>query len=419
MIFGVAVNLAALGWFKYANFMLDSVNAVADTGWRLPAILLPVGISFFTFQQVAYLVDAWRGETGEFGLVDYTLFVTFFPQLIAGPIVHHREMLPQFARKGDGLLRSRDIAIGLTILAVGLFKKVVIADRVALHATPVFRAADAGFAPSFGDAWAGTLCYAMQIYFDFSGYSDMAIGLGRLFGIRIPLNFHSPYKAASIVDFWRRWHMTLSRFLRDYLYVPLGGNRRGPARRYVNLVATMGLGGLWHGAGWTFLAWGLLHGAYLCVNHAWNAAAERLGIPASGAGRPRRLAAVLLTFLAVCVAWVFFRAGSFAGAGRILAGMAGSHGFGGAEITGGGRGLRLAALLLLAVWLLPNTQQWMRRFRPAFEHSRGERHWARDDEPLWRIRWRPSAAWGILVAAMAALAVAQMARATEFIYYQF
>jgi len=417
---GVAVNLAALGWFKYANFLLDSVNGVSDTGLRLAEITLPVGISFFTFQQVAYLVDAYRGETKEYDLVDYCLFVTFFPQLIAGPIVHHKEMLPQFQRRGDGLLRSRDLAVGATILVIGLFKKVVFADRAAGYATPVFRAADAGLDLSCADAWIGTLAYAMQIYFDFSGYSDMAIGLGLLFGIRLPLNFHSPYRATSIVEFWRRWHMTLGRFLRDYLYVPLGGNRRGPVRRYANLVATMVLGGLWHGAGWNFALWGLLHGAYLCVNHAWAATAERMGIPAAGAGRPRRAAACLATFLAVCVAWVFFRATTFAGAGRVLSAMAGSgEGGRGAEVVDGLRGARIVALLLAACWLLPNTQQWMARWRPAFEFGRGARHWARDDAGPARLRWAPTAAWGAAIALMGAFAVAQMARATEFIYYQF
>ena len=419
MVVGVAANLAALGWFKYANFLLDSVNGVSDTGLRLAAVVLPIGISFFTFQQIAYLVDAHRGETKEYDLVDYALFVTFFPQLIAGPIVHHREMLPQFTRKGEGLLRSRDVAVGITILVMGLFKKVVLADGAALYATPVFRAADAGFPPSFGDAWIGTLAYTMQLYFDFSGYSDMAIGLARLFGIRLPLNFHSPYKATSIVDFWRRWHMTLSRFLRDYLYIPLGGNRRGGPRRYANLLLTMFLGGLWHGAGWTFAAWGLLHGLYLCVNHAWGAVSARIGLPPEGAGRPRRMAACLATFLAVAAGWVFCRATSFDGAGRILWGMAGGNGFGECAVVAGAPGLRLVAALLAVVWLLPNTQQWMGRWRPAYEYGRGVCHWARDDGPLWRIRWAPNAAWGLVVAAMAAFAVARMARATEFIYYQF
>jgi D-alanyl-lipoteichoic acid acyltransferase DltB (MBOAT superfamily) len=417
LVLGIVVNLGLLGWFKYANFLLDAVNGVSDTGLRLAAITLPVGISFYTFQQIAFLVDAFRGETREVRLVDYALFVSFFPQLIAGPIVHHREMLPQFRRRGRPGVRTRALAVGLTILAVGLFKKVVLADSAALHATPVFRAADAGYAPALGDAWLGSLAYAMQIYFDFSGYSDMAIGLGALFGIRLPLNFSSPYKAASIVEFWRRWHRTLSRFLRDYLYVPLGGNRRGPVRRYANLLATMGLGGLWHGAGWTFLAWGLLHGTFLCLHHAWAAAAARLGIGPGAGGRPRRAAGVLLTFVAVTVGWVFFRAATFDGAGRILAGMAGANGTGMPEIGDGGPGLRLVAALLLAVWVLPSTQEWMRRWRPAWEQRRG----APVPEPAaaGRLRWSPPPGWALATAALAATALAWMARASEFIYYQF
>jgi alginate O-acetyltransferase complex protein AlgI len=419
MVAGVAVNLAALGWFKYANFLLDSVNGLSDTGLRLAAITLPVGISFFTFQQIAYLVDAFRGETKEYDLVDYTLFVTFFPQLIAGPIVHHKEMLPQFTRKGDGLLRSRDLAVGLTILAMGLFKKVALADNAANYASPVFKAADSGVAVGFGDAWIAALAYSMQLYFDFSGYSDMAIGLGRIFGIRLPLNFHSPYKATSVVDFWRRWHMTLSRFLRDYLYVPLGGNRKGPVRRYGNLLATMTLGGLWHGAGWNFAFWGLLHGVFLCVNHAWAAIAARIGLDPEKAGRPRRMAACAATFLAVTVAWVFFRATTFGGAGRILSAMAGARGFGAAEYVGTVAGARLVAGLLLVVWLLPNTQQWIGRWRPAWEDGRGIRHWTREDRPALRIPWSPVAGWAVATAVMAAAAVLMMARASEFIYYQF
>ncbi len=419
LVAGVAANLALLGWFKYANFLLDSVNAVAETGLRLEHIVLPIGISFFTFQQVAYLVDAWRAETREYDLVDYTLFVTFFPQLIAGPIVHHREMLPQFTRRGDALLRARDLSVGATIFVIGLLKKVVLADTAAGFASPVFRAADGGWTPSFGDAWLGALAYAMQLYFDFSGYSDMAVGLGRLFGIRLPLNFHSPYKATSIVDFWRRWHVTLSRFLRDYLYIPLGGNRHGPVRRYGNLMATMVLGGLWHGAGWTFAFWGLLHGLYLCVNHGWEALARRLGFPPEGAGPARLAAARLATFLAVVAGWVFFRATTFCGAGRILASMAGGEGFASTDIVSGGPALRWVAAMLIVVWLLPNTQQWMRRLRPTLEYARGSRHWARDDLPRWRIAWTPSPAWAAALAVAGAWAVLRMSGASEFIYYQF
>ncbi|MDW8310963.1 MAG: MBOAT family O-acyltransferase, partial [Verrucomicrobiales bacterium] len=236
MIAGVAANLLLLGVFKYTNFLVDNFNALCGTDWQVARIIIPLGISFFTFQQIAYLVDAWRGETREYNFVDYALFVTFFPQLIAGPIVHHKEMLPQFSQRGVFRFSPRDFAIGVSIFAVGLFKKAVIADGVAGYSTPVFDLAKNGGTPGFAQAWGAVLAYTLQIYFDFSGYSDMAIGLGRLFGIVLPLNFHSPYRATNIIEFWRRWHMTLSRFLRDYLYFTLGGNRRGPARRYVNLM---------------------------------------------------------------------------------------------------------------------------------------------------------------------------------------
>ncbi len=417
MLAGVALNLAALGYYKYANFFLDSVNALGDTGLRLEHVTLPIGISFFTFQQVAYLVDAYRGETREYRLVDYTLFVTFFPQLIAGPIVHHKEMLPQFSRKGAETLKSRDLAIGSAIFFAGLFKKVVFADTLAGFATPVFQAADGGWLPQLSDAWVATLAYTLQLYFDFSGYSDMAIGLGRLFGIRLPLNFHSPYKATNVIDFWRRWHMTLSRFLRDYLYIPLGGNRKGPARRYVNLLATMVLGGMWHGAGWTFVFWGLLHGLYLCVNHGWAAMRERMGW-GEARGLLGRGLATGATFLAVMVAWVFFRAGTFGGAGRMLAGLAGMNPGQVGTVIPVSTALQWVVPLLVVSWTFPSTQEWMRRWKPALEYSRGSTHWASMGEG-WRVSWSPTILWAVLSTGAGIYAIMQMDGASEFIYYQF
>ena len=279
---GVAFNLGLLGYYKYLGFFASIADAVAGTGFGAIQVALPLAISFFTFQQIAYLVDAERGLAAEPDFLNYCLFVTFFPQLIAGPIVHHGEMMGQFRETAKRRLKDIDIAVGLTLLAAGLFKKVVVADNLAYYASPVFHAADAGQALGFARAWAGTLAYSLQIYFDFSGYSDMAVGMARLFGIRLPVNFFSPYRAGNIIEFWRRWHMTLSRFLRDYLYLSLGGNRKGPARRYLNLLATMVLGGLWHGAGWTFVAWGLLHGLYLAANHLWRAAFPKLGAGNAG-----------------------------------------------------------------------------------------------------------------------------------------
>ncbi len=420
---GVAANLVLLGYFKYANFLVDNLEALTGlTSLRLDPITLPIAISFFTFQQIAYLVDAARAETEDYDPIDYSLFISFFPQLIAGPIVHHKEMMPQFYERGGDRLRARDVSIGLTILVIGLFKKVVIADTMARHASPVFALADGGAQPSMIAAWLGLLSYAMQLYFDFSGYSDMAIGIARLFGIRLPANFNSPYKADSIVDFWRRWHITLSRFLRDYLYIGLGGNRKGRVRRYLNLMLTMLLGGLWHGAGWTFVVWGGLHGFYLCINHLWSAtvlagtrASDRTGL----LWRIRRPIAVLLTFAAVNLSWIFFRAQSFGGALRLLQGLVDP----GAGTTPAGFDPRWPllelAVLLPVVWFWPNTQEIMWRDAPVLP---GQGAPARRTQRLFGlvpICWRPNLIWALLIALMFVAAVLCLSRPSEFIYYQF
>jgi len=270
LFLGVASNLGLLGYYKYANFFIENINVITGAEIVLDQIILPLAISFFTFQQIAYLVDVYRDKVKEHNFLHYCLFVTFFPQLIAGPIVHHKEMLPQFAQAITYRLRAKHLAVGFTIFVIGLFKKVVLADGIAVYATPVFEIAEFNVALTFFEAWGGALAYSFQLYFDFSGYSDMAIGIARMFGIRLPLNFNSPYKAISIIDFWRRWHLTLSRFFRDYVYIPLGGQRKGEIRRLVNLAITMLLGGLWHGAGWTFVFWGGLHGLFLVINHIWS-----------------------------------------------------------------------------------------------------------------------------------------------------
>jgi len=424
---GVAANLGLLGYYKYIGLFDKTLAALTGHGLDLPDVILPLGISFFTFQQIAYLVDAYRGETREYHFTDYLLFVTFFPQLIAGPIVHHKEMLPQFAGKKSRGVRSLDLSVGITCLALGLFKKVVLADYLARTATPIFTLAASGERPlSMAEAWAGTLAYTLQIYFDFSGYSDMAIGSARLFGIRLPLNFHSPYKASSVVDFWRRWHMTLSRFLRDYLYIPLGGNRLGVNRRYFNLFVTMLLGGLWHGAGWTFVLWGALHGLYLCVNHFWNHLRTRLSLRAL----PKPVA-IALTFLAVIIAWIPFRAGNFElGAGgstsdalgatrSVLASMFGIHGFTGwpgdsVIVVTQSRALRPIVAGLIIVWLLPNTQQFLRRYRPAL----GLRALAPPGPRRW-WQWRPSWPWLLFTLVLLYAVGRDFDQLSEFIYFQF
>jgi alginate O-acetyltransferase complex protein AlgI len=343
---GVTGDLLALGVFKYAGFLVANFNAVFSTSVAVN-ILLPVGISFYTFTQIAFLVDAYRGKVAHYALPHYALFVTYFPHLIAGPILHHRDMIPQFESADSKRPNPHFILCGLIIFGLGLFKKTGLADGIQPMVAIAFNQA----APSFDQAWIGALAYTFQLYFDFSGYSDMAIGISLMFGIFLPLNFNSPYKATSIIDFWRRWHMTLSQFLRDYLYIPLGGNRHGRLLRYVNLMITMLLGGLWHGAAWTFVVWGLLHGLYLCLNHAW----VNYGPPTPRfLARPVGVAAFLLTFLAVVVAWVFFRADNLASAFSVLSRMADPSQivFGRSEMIQS----VVIAIYAAIVWFAPNTQ---------------------------------------------------------------
>ncbi|MGC1575901.1 MAG: MBOAT family protein [Beijerinckiaceae bacterium] len=408
-IFGLIWNLGILAYFKYADFFISSLDAAAGLDWTLLHIVLPLGISFFTFQKIAYLADIHAGYAKPGPLVDFALFVFFFPQLIAGPIVHHSEVMPQF-RAMAGKKQEKDYtletAVGLTLLLIGLVKKVCIADQLAPYATNVFdHAAQGSYRIGLLAAWQGALAYTVELYTDFSGYSDMAIGLARMFGVKLPANFNSPYKSTSIIDFWRRWHMTLSRFLRDYLYVPLGGNRKGSLRRYLNLMITMLLGGLWHGAGWTYVAWGGLHGLYLLANHGWRNLGKRALPP---------LPAWLLTLLAVITAWVFFRASDFGSAANIVKGLFGMNGAGDA-IPGAKKatGLLLAAVALAATVLLPNSQQIMRRFTPVLGPV----------EPpsglMGSLVWAPSRATAALGAAAIIAVVLFSWGTTEFLYFQF
>lgn len=417
LVLALVANLATLGYYKYANFFVNSINSVAHTQLDLAAIILPIGISFFTFTQIAFLVDTYRGKVHESGFVPYTLFVTFFPHLIAGPVLHHAEMMPQFAHHDTYRFQLRNFLIGTGFFCMGLFKKVILADGIQPFVAPVFEA-DPTYALTAVEAWGGTLAYTLQLYFDFSGYSDMAIGLAKMINVDLPLNFNSPYKAINISEFWRRWHMTLSRFLRDYLYIALGGNRKGPTRRYANLLATMLLGGLWHGAGWTFVIWGGLHGLYLVAHQFWQAAQQRLWGPVQGQPNlATRTLSLLLTFLCVVVAWVFFRATSVDAALRVLAGMAGANGWG--LVGGWGQLQRLDAfggtqqvvwtvLLLGMVWLCPNTQTLAQRLAsrqlPAcLQHER----WA----------WLALGSAGVLVFLLAAINGSR--GASEFIYFNF
>ena len=343
--FAVGANLGMLGVFKYADFFIASVNGGLIAGGVQPLralhLVLPIGISFYTFTQIAFLVDCWRGLVRERSFSHYLLFVTYFPHLIAGPVLHHAQMMPQFAHAQTYRPSAAKLCLGLATFTLGLTKKLVFADPLGQYADLVFDAVKTGLEPSFLTAWLGVMAYALQIYFDFSGYSDMAIGIALCLGVQLPINFLSPYKATSIIDFWRRWHVSLSTFLRDYLYIPLGGGRKGTVRRYINLAVTMILGGLWHGASWTFVLWGTLHGLFLIVNHLWRAV--------SGPIIPQRVSplicplvcplvcplirpfiasfAWLLTFGCVCVAWVLFRSDSLPTAIAFYRGMFGLNGF--------------------------------------------------------------------------------------------
>lgn len=420
LVFGVTVNLLLLGYYKYANFFLDNINQLVDSSYSAGNIILPLAISFFTFQQIAYLVDSYQKITREYNFLNYALFVTFFPQLIAGPIVHHREMLTQFARNTTFKFNTKYVETGLAIFSMGLFKKVIIADGIAAYSTPLFNTAFNQGAFSVFDAWAGALSYSFQLYFDFSAYSDMAIGVALMFGIRLPLNFYSPYKAVNIIDFWSRWHMTLSRFLRDYLYIPLGGNRHGQLKRYRNLILTMLLGGLWHGAGWTFIAWGGLHGLYLIFNHAWHAIRRYLGQDLTKSTFTGSLVSCIITFLAVTIAWVFFRANDFNTAISILSTMLGFDDSArlGAQLFAKDKNSIITWLVSLSiiVWLIPNVSEWVnyslddttKTPRPSMLQAR-----------IQPLLYKPTITWAIFSAALAITAVLNLTKASEFLYFQF
>ena len=326
LAFGVSANLLLLAYYKYAGFLVTNVNALTGSHWDLGQIILPIGISFFTFTQIAFLVDAYAKGVREPRFVHYGLFVTYFPHLVAGPVLHHAQMMPQFGLSKTYRFDFTNFGVGLGIFALGLFKKVVLADGISPYADAVFNAADAGTAITVEEAWLGALAYTLQLYFDFSGYSDMAVGLSWMLNIKLPFNFNSPYRATNISEFWRCWHISLSSFLRDYLYIALGGNRRGEARRYANLLTTMVLGGLWHGASWSFVLWGTLHGLYLVVQQLWARWVRPPGQPGSIAApaagsRAGRLLSWAVTMLAVVVAWVLFRATTLEGAATVYAAM--------------------------------------------------------------------------------------------------
>jgi len=376
LLLGIIFNLCLLGYFKYANFFISETNNLFHTNISLQNIVIPLAISFFTFNQIACLVDSYKKNIKGFDFVDYCLFVSYFPYLISGPLVRYTEIMPQFNDLDNRYFNYQNISEGLFLLSIGLFKKVIIADNIAVWAINGF---DKAATLTFLEAWTSSFCYTLQLYFDFSGYIDMALGIALMFNIKLPINFNSPYKALNIRDFWLRWHMTLSRWLRDYLYIPLGGNRNGRARTSLNLFLTFLLCGLWHGAGSTFLVWGILHGCGVIIHSFWR----RLGVTMPN------LIAWLITIMFVNFAWVFFRAKEFKDAYKVIGGMTGFSGivfpgslayflnflspygvtFGNAFIHIEGD-LSMILMLLISIGIVlyaPNSMELKNRFNPSLK----------------------------------------------------
>jgi len=458
LILGIVFNVCFLGYFKYVNFLTTTVNDLTGSNFVLTQVVLPLGISFITFQKIAFLIDVHSRRVASFTFRDYCLFVLFFPQLIAGPIVHYREMMPQFHRISCRFDKE-NVSVGLTLFVIGLFKKSVLADGVAAHVSPVYEAAAAGGNVPLLSAWIAALGFALQLYFDFSGYSDMALGLGRCVGVKLPPNFDSPLKAKSIIDFWLRWHMTLTRFLTAYIYNPLVlsltrrrfakglpgvGGRSSSAGAFLQLIAgptllTMFVSGLWHGAGYTFVLWGLLHGVYLTINHAWRIVASRLWTNKERYARVMNPIGFVLTFLCVVFAIVLFRATTMTSAVIVLKGMVGLNGMTLPQqiferlgsladlvhpmisITAGGdlRGLVSAlawiAALLSIAWTLPNSLQILARFEPALGvKERSDLGWVQR-----ALEWSPTIAWTVAASVLAAVAIIGTGGKAEFLYWQF
>ena len=380
LILGILFDLGLLGYFKYTAFAVETVNGLLHTGLAVPHIVLPLGISFFTFTQIACLVDSYRSEIAGYSKSGYFLFVTIFPHLIAGPILYHKNMIPQFMDEKNYRINYENMNRGIVWFTLGLAKKVLIADKLSGYVGEAFAHASQ---LSMTDAWFASLAYTLQLYFDFSGYSEMAIGLGLMLNFKLPLNFNSPYQSTSIIEFWRRWHMTLSAFLKDYLYIPLGGNRTGHHIR--NILITMLLAGLWHGAGWTFIFWGGLHGLYICINHLWRKA---------GRSMPR-IAGWFITFMAVNIAWVFFRAEDFQTAFAVLSAMAGLNEPVDMKPIFSGQKVRLILALIGVCALMPNVERIVSKY--------------------FRADWK----WLAFTLGLLLYSMTKLSRASEFLYFQF
>ncbi len=429
LLAGVTANLGALGYFKYTNFLLENVNALAGTGFSNLEVFLPVGISFYTFIQIGYLVETYNRQVNETKLADYALFASFFPYITAGPIVLQREMIAQYTAQQSKLLDPARIATALSVFGIGLFKKLALADSIAPYADTVFNGVAGGAPVTMDVAWIGSVAYTLQLYFDFSGYSDMALGVGLLFGLKLPLNFNSPLKAGSIMEFWRRWHMTMTRFFTNYLYTPLAvsmmrrslTNRYGSARRFLLAVAmpisfTFLLAGIWHGAGWTFVVFGLIHGVALAANHAWHEA----NLP-----RLPHSLGWLLTMGVVVTGLVVFRAPDMATASAILLGMTGLDSLfaSGTALAAAPVAVDLIAgqgwiLLLAAIALTcPNAQQIMRGHWYSSD-PKPEEDTPETGMPAW-MRWRLTPGWALASGIVLTIALASLSGETQFVYYQF
>jgi D-alanyl-lipoteichoic acid acyltransferase DltB (MBOAT superfamily) len=458
LLAGIIFNLCFLGYFKYLNFLEGTLNDAFGTGFVLRQLILPLGISFITFQKIAFLVDVHGGRVSRFSLADYGLFVLFFPQLIAGPIVHYREMMPQF-RTAPCRYDPENVAVGLSLFFFGLAKKLVLADPLSLLVAPLYGKAAAGVPQSLTETWIAALGFTLQIYFDFSGYSDMALGLARFFGIKLPANFNSPLKARSMVDFWLRWHVSLTRFLTAYIYNPMTltltrrrmaegkaifGGRNTNIAAFSNLLAmptllTMLISGIWHGAGYTYILWGLLHGVMLCINHAWRLIRPRIWSNTKLYNRRMAPLGFALTFLSVVAAMVLFRASSVNAAVLLWKGMLGVYGVTlpqavfarlgaaagwlsalGVQPAWSSGSLLVAAtfrigLLLIVALLMPNTLQMLAAFEPAIGVKP-------EKSPSYVSRvltWRPNGVWAGGLAGVALAGLLSLGELSEFLYWQF
>ena len=439
LLLGIAFNVAFLGYFKYSNFLVGAINDAFGTQMVLARIILPLGISFITFQKIAFLIDVHAGRIESFTLQDYCLFVLFFPQLVAGPIVHYREVMPQFHAMSCRFDRD-NVSVALTLFAFGLFKKVLIADRILLLVRPIYGQAASGSSIAFLPAWVAAVGFTLQIYFDFSGYTDMALGIARMFGVQLPPNFDSPLRASSIIDFWVRWHMTLTRFLTAYIYNPLAlwltrrraargrsgfAGRKGPVA-FIELLMfptllTMLVCGIWHGAGYTFIVWGVLHGFYLTVNHAWRLLAPKLWHDKLRYERFMRPAGFIITFTCVAASMIIFRSANMKAALDLFKGMLGLHGIGfsgfGSDM---GIGLKAAAFWIAGpafiALLCPNSLEILSRYEPALVWKPRPHDGA---TARTRLLWAPSLAWALAVSMIATIAILYLGGQSEFLYWQF